>query len=109
MDDNVINIKRRGASLNLFELESIISNTKTNSMKENTINIKLLNYQDLFDYIQIVAKFDGTHYKFNYNNGLNVTLQMRSIKSITDYLFRYWNDTNIYSKQDNHTNSNIKN
>ena len=99
MDDNIINIKRKNASLNLFELESIILNAKP--YLEKTKNIKLLNYQELFEHIKTSVVFNGKYFEYNYvNNGYNVTLYMRSIKSIADYLFRYFNDTNIYCKKD---------
>ena len=93
--DDIINIKRKGASLNLFNLES----SKENKMENTNINtnIKSLNYQDLFDYVKSNMNFNGSHYVFSYTNkNINVTLKMRSIKSIADYLFRYHNDTNVY-------------
>ncbi len=106
MDDNIINIKRCSASLNLFEQKPVITNTKPNTDLKNPPDIKLLNYQDLLDHVKISASFDGKYFVYNYNsNGLKVSLYMKSIKSIGDYLFRYYNDTNIYCKQDK-TNSN---
>jgi len=101
MDDNIINIKRRGASLNLFESESVIPVTNSESNVNTPVNIKLLNYQDLLEHVKVTAISNGKYFEYNYkNNGIQVTLYMRSIKSITDYLFRYYNDTNVYCKQD---------
>jgi hypothetical protein len=104
MDDNIINIKRRSASLNLFDLDKINTNVKSNTDLKNPPNIKLLNYQDLLEHVKISASFNGKYFIYNYDsNGLKVSLYMKSIKSIGDYLFRYHNDTNVYCKQDNKT------
>ncbi len=111
MDDNVINIKRCCASLNLFEQTPVVANTKLKTDLKNPPNIKLLNYQDLLDHVKLAASFNGSYFIYNYDsNGLKVSLYMKSVKSIADYLFRYYNDTNFYCKQDNkNTNFNIKN
>ncbi len=110
MDDNVINIKRCRASLNLFEQTPVIANTKLKTDLKTPLNIKLLNYQDLLDHIKITASFNGSFFIYNYDsNGLKVSLYMKSVKSIADYLFRYHNETNVYCKQNNKdTNFNIK-
>ncbi len=102
MNDDVINIKRCCASLNLFEQTPLISNTRQNTDLKNPPNIKILNYQDLLDHVKISASFNGSYFVYNYNfNELKISLYMRSIKSIADYLFRYYNDTNFYCKLDN--------
>ena len=110
MEDDIIKIKRREASLNLFESQSVIPVTDLESSIDNPVNIKLLNYQDLLNYIKITSISHGNYFKYSYdNNGCKVTLFMRSIKSIADYLFRYYNDTNVYCIQSKQTNLLIKN
>jgi hypothetical protein len=111
MDDNIIKIKRRGASLNLFKIDTDITNAKPSTDLKNPPNIKLLNYQDLLDHVKIAASFNGKYFIYNFDsNGLKVSLYMKSINSIGDYLFRYHNDTDVNCKQDNkNTNSKIKN
>lgn len=109
MNYDIINIKRSNASLNLFEPAIPITNTPAIPITNPQLNIKLLNYQDLFDHIKTTAISNGKYFEYIYtNNGTKVTLYMRSIKSISDYLFRYYNDTNIYCKQDKQNNSFIK-
>lgn len=107
MNDNVISIPRKNASSNIFELETtnknidIDVNVNTNTWANKSPNIKMLNYQDLFDHIKLKAILIGEYFEYKFvKNGINVTLCMRSIKSISDYLFRYWNDTNIYYIKD---------
>ena len=92
MDDDVINIRRISSSLNLHECK-----TEKCSQPNTEVNIKLLKYHDLFDHIMLLANFNGTHYVFEYKNknNLKVSLYMRNLKSIADYIFKNHNETDI--------------
>ncbi len=105
--DDIIIIPRKSSSINLFKLP--VSLVKSNS--NNQDDITLLNYQDLFDHVQTNGKFNGVHWIYCYVNKSNckMTLYMRSIKSVADYLYRYYNQLNLqinkkYSEKSNYSN-----
>ncbi len=106
-NDDIIIIPRKGSTINLFKLP--VSLVKPNS--NNQVDITLLNYQDLFDHVQTNGKFNGVHWIYYYVNKSNckMTLHMRSIKSVADYLYRNYNQLNLqinkkYSEKSNYFN-----
>ncbi len=107
VNDDIIIIPRKDSSINLFKLP--VSLVKSNS--NNQYDITLLNYQDLFDHVKTNGKFNGVHWIYCYVNKSNckMTLYMRSIKSVADYLYRNYNQLNLqinkkYSEKSNYYN-----
>lgn len=104
VNDAIILIPRKCSSVNLLNLP--ICTVK--SYSDDQVDITLLNYQDLFDHIQTNGKFNGVHWIYCYVNKSNckMTLYMRSIKSIADYLYRNYNQLNlqIYKKYSGKSN-----
>ena len=82
--DDIIKIKRKVVSFNLFE-------NKTINCAITNPNVTLLNYQDLFEYVCNGTTFNGTYFIFTFIDIYKITVQMREVKSIVDYIFKYHN------------------
>ena len=92
--DNIIIIKRRNATTNLFQIDKIITKpiekiNPTPSYDHIELSYFInLNQQDLFDFVVVNSIYTEPYYLFHYwdKQHCKVTITMKNLRSIANYL-----------------------